>query len=228
MRASATTRAPSSVLKALWRVVEAPTNAARPAACAVSSFRGRPMSACSAAADRHGRVATPPSAMRTSRTISPSISMPTAAETRAKAIGLAITDFDVSGRAGGFRQRYMYGLDEFVRAQMGLQMGSFAGLPVKIDKIQLPCARWTCNFDPRVESGQCRCEVTGINGYTGIRSTEKRVVSIQTLKRCATRCWLALVCTHKVHHGESSYSGFFGADCRRGLPYSAAAARLPA
>src|SRR5882672_5967604 len=63
--ASATVRAPSSILKALSRLALAPCRAASPAARAVSWVSARPRQACPAARARQGRVPSPPMAIRT-------------------------------------------------------------------------------------------------------------------------------------------------------------------
>src|SRR6516164_1885504 len=84
INASVTVRAPSSILKRLSSLGLAPCNAASPAARAACAVSCRPTSICSAERARHGRVATPPTAMRTSRTASASICTATAAEARAK------------------------------------------------------------------------------------------------------------------------------------------------
>src|SRR5262245_14449839 len=65
IRASATVRAPSSILKRFLSAALAPRNAASPAARAVCAVSGRPTNVCSAARARHGRVARPPTVMST-------------------------------------------------------------------------------------------------------------------------------------------------------------------
>src|SRR5262249_48844916 len=85
IKASATVPTPSSILKRLSPLGLAPCNAASLAARAARAVSGRPTNVCSALRARHGVVATPPTAMRTSRTVSASICKATAAEARAKA-----------------------------------------------------------------------------------------------------------------------------------------------
>ena len=61
----------------------APSAACAAARAQSAGVTGRPITACSTAASRHGTVATPPTATRAARTTQPAMSRPTAAEVSA-------------------------------------------------------------------------------------------------------------------------------------------------
>src|SRR5262245_52964979 len=80
-----TARRASSILKSLWPKPRAPRSSVSAACAKLSRVGDAPLSCASAARSRHGLCATPPSARRASLILSPSISRPTATDTRANA-----------------------------------------------------------------------------------------------------------------------------------------------
>ena len=184
---------PRRTLKALCSCGFACAKAASAASASDASLILRPFSFCSAACARQGVAETPPSAMRTCRTVLPSQIKRDSCRGERKFVRLPVPDFQVKRPLRPCCRRHHERKNQFARRERRFDMRTFARRAMKPRKRQSARALWSRDFNFGIERDECLGKVSGISCDAVVAGAEYGMRPIDALQRCAARAGIAFV-----------------------------------